>query len=81
LAQQLINLIFCKIYDEKFTELEGTVTFRAGVGDNPKQVKKRIVGLFEKVKGEYKNDVFSKSDTIDLDANSIFHVVGEMIRL
>jgi type I restriction enzyme M protein len=29
-AQQLINLIFCKIYDEKFTKPDEMITFRAG---------------------------------------------------
>ncbi|CAG8525648.1 29313_t:CDS:10 [Racocetra persica] len=78
LAQQLINLIFCKLYDEKFTESENIVTFRAGFGESPKDVKNRILGLFEKVKREYKKDVFTKNDVITLDANSIFHVVGEL---
>ena len=30
LAQQLINLIFCKIYDERFTEPDDIVTFKIG---------------------------------------------------
>nr|YP_009519134.1 hypothetical protein [Caulerpa verticillata]AYC65115.1 hypothetical protein [Caulerpa verticillata] len=31
LTQQFINLIFCKLYDEKFTHSENNVQFRAGV--------------------------------------------------
>ena len=31
LAQQLINIIFCKIYDEKFTSLDNICRFRAGL--------------------------------------------------
>ena len=30
LAKELINLIFCKIYDEKFTKLDDIVNFRIG---------------------------------------------------
>jgi type I restriction enzyme M protein len=77
LAQQLINLIFCKIYDERFTEPHDIVTFRAGVDEKAKEVKERILELFEKVKRKYK-EVLDESDTITLDANSIAYMVGEL---
>ncbi|NLG90192.1 MAG: N-6 DNA methylase [Clostridiaceae bacterium] len=76
-AQQLINLIFCKIYDERFTKREDIVTFRAGVDENPADVKSRIVSLFEKVKAQY-NDVIEVADSILLDENSLTYVVGEL---
>ena len=77
LAQQLINLIFCKIYDERFTEPNDIVTFRAGVDEEAKEVKERILDLFNKVKRKYK-EVLDDSDTITLDANSDAYVVGEL---
>jgi type I restriction enzyme M protein len=77
LAQQLINLIFCKIYDERFTEPNEIVTFRAGVGEETKEVKERILELFEKVKRKYK-EVLDENDNITLDHNSIAYVVGEL---
>jgi len=77
LAQQLINLIFCKIYDERFTEPDDIVTFRAGVDEEAKEVKERILELFEKVKRKYK-EVLDENDNINLDANSISYVVGEL---
>lgn len=77
LAQQLINLIFCKIYDERFTEPNDIVTFRAGVDEEAKEVKERILDLFDKVKRKYK-EVLDDSDTITLDANSVAYVVGEL---
>lgn len=77
LAQQLINLIFCKIYDERFTEPNDIVTFRAGVDEDSKDVKERILDLFNKVKRKYK-EVLDDSDTITLDANSVAYVVGEL---
>ena len=48
LAQQLINLIFCKIYDERFTEPNDIVTFRTGVDEEAKRVKERILDIFDK---------------------------------
>jgi len=77
LAQQLINLIFCKIYDEKFTRADDIVTFRAGVEENPAEVKERVLELFENVRNEYE-DVLDDSDNITLDANSVAYVVGEL---
>lgn len=77
LAQQLINLIFCKIYDERFTEPDDIVTFRAGIDEEPQKVKERILGLFNKVKRKYK-EVLEQNDIINLDAKSIAYVVGEL---
>lgn len=77
LAQQLINLIFCKIYDEKFTKPEDMVSFRAGIDESPEIVKNRINELFNEVKRKYK-DVMDENDSIDLDANSIVYAVGEL---
>ena len=77
LAQQLINLIFCKIYDERFTEPNDIVSFRAGIDESPSLVKDRILQLFDKVKRKYR-EVMDKEDAISLDADSIVYVVGEL---
>ncbi|MCM1388101.1 MAG: N-6 DNA methylase [Bacillus sp. (in: Bacteria)] len=77
LAQQLINIIFCKIYDERFTEPSEIVTFRAGVDEDATEVQKRILELFEKVKRKYK-EVMDTNDSITLDPKSIVYVVGEL---
>lgn len=77
LAQQLINIIFCKIYDERFTEPEDMVSFRASVNEAPADVKKRLLDLFDKVKRKYK-EVLDKEDSISLDADSVVYVIGEL---
>lgn len=77
LAQELINIIFCKIYDEKFTRQDDIVTFRAGIDEEPGIVAKRIINLFTVVKKKY-SDVLDSSDAINLDSKSIFYVVGEL---
>lgn len=77
LAQQLINIIFCKIYDERFTEPDKMVTFRSGVGENPEDVKSRILAIFDNVKHKYR-EVIDVNDEITLDANSIVYLVGEL---
>jgi type I restriction enzyme M protein len=76
-AQQIINMLFCKIYDEIHTGLDEKVDFRAGAEEKPIVVKNRIVSIFNKVKREYE-DVFESSDVIKFDPDSIVYVVGEL---
>jgi len=76
-AQQLINLIFCKIYDERFTKPDEIVTFRAGLGESINDVQVRITELFENVKSQY-DDVIELADSIELDPKSLVYVVGEL---
>jgi type I restriction enzyme M protein len=77
LAQQLINVIFCKIYDEKYTRPDDITSFRAGIDEKPEDVKTRILGIFDLVKKKYQ-DVMDSSDKIMLDAKSLSYVVGEL---
>ena len=77
LAQQLINIIFCKIYDEKYTAPDEIVRFRAGIDEKPKDIENRIYGLFDELKAKYP-EVIEKEDKISLDTNSIAFIVGEL---
>ena len=78
LAQEIINVLFCKILDEQETNPDDTVSFRAGVNESPEEVQKRIKGMFERVKDAAYGDVFEASDTIKLDPDSLAYVVGEL---
>jgi type I restriction enzyme M protein len=77
LAGQLINIIFCKIYDEKYTAPNETVKFRAGINEKPKEVEKRIFDLFNEVKTKMP-EVIDNEDKITLDTNSLMFIVGEL---
>jgi Type I restriction-modification system methyltransferase subunit len=77
LAQELINVLFCKIYDEVNTGAEEIVRFRSGQGEDPDQVRMRILALFQDVKTEY-SDVFPATDQITLDSETISYIVGEL---
>lgn len=76
-VSQIINLIFCKIYDERFTRPEDMVSFRAGINENISVVAKRIIGIFEHVKAKYP-DVFTAADIITLTDSSIAYIAGEI---
>lgn len=77
LAQQIMNLIFCKIYDERFTRRDAVVTFRAGVDEPVADVAARVKESFAHVVKQY-SDVFDDTDKIELDDRSIAYVVGEL---
>lgn len=77
LAQQLINLIFCKIHDEKNTKSDDMLSFRVSIGENPRDVKDRIIKLFDGVKKTY-IDVMDENDSISLDDKSIAYIVATL---
>ena len=76
-ARQIINIVLCKLYDEKYTKPNEVLTFRAGVDENPSDIKKRIIDKFEEAKRTYK-DVLDESDKITLDEKSLAYIVGEL---
>jgi len=78
LAQEIINILFCKIFDEQETAPDEIVTFRAGIGETAEDVQSRISSLFERVKSYVYQDVFGAGDEITLDAESLLYVVGEL---
>ena len=79
IAAEIINLLFCKIYDEINTAPNEIVTFRHGINEPARDVADRIKGLFIDVKKDYR-DVFQESDVITLDNKTIAYVIGELQR-
>ena len=76
-AQEIINVLFCKIYDEVHTAPDEQLTFRCGHDEDASKVHTRITRLFAKVRREY-DDVFDKSDRISLDETTLAYVIGEL---
>ncbi|WP_297192201.1 N-6 DNA methylase [uncultured Campylobacter sp.] len=77
IAKEMIHLILCKIYDERFTAENDMVTFRASIIDEKDEVKVRITTLFNEVKEKYK-DVLTSSDEIEFDGNTLKYIIGLM---
>lgn len=77
IAKEMIHLILCKIYDERFTAPDDMVTFRATSNDTDKEIKERIDGLFRSVKAKYR-DVLDSSDTIDFDGSTLRCIIGKI---
>lgn len=77
IAKEMIHLILCKIYDERFTAEDDMLTFRASLADDKDEVKARITSLFDEVKEKYK-DVLAKTDEIEFDGNTLKYIIGLM---
>jgi type I restriction enzyme M protein len=84
LGSEMIKLIFCKIWDEKY-EVENIPKFRVGkLEDNTrereiKETGKRIKELFEEVKNDLGEEgIFGKHEKIEIDDKSLAYVVGEL---
>tara|TARA_R110002124_G_scaffold251205_5_gene416442 strand:+ start:7886 stop:9901 length:2016 start_codon:yes stop_codon:yes gene_type:complete len=89
---QLLNLIFCKLYDEKrrFMELPNGESYRrkfwVGVKEQNseegrKAVAKRIKGLFEELKSaDIFSEVFQGNESIDLTDKGLAFIAGELAK-
>ena len=78
LGNEMIRLIFCKIWDEKYN-VTSLPKFRIGFDEKPENVLKNINELFSDVKKELATDgVFDKNEKITLDAKSVAYIVGEL---
>lgn len=77
IAKEIIHLILCKIYDERFTKMNDMVTFRASEEDSDTEIKKRIELLFTSVKKKYK-DVLDENDDISFDGHTLRYIIGKI---
>ena len=77
LAQEMMSILFCKIYDEIETAPKDLPAFRAAADESSAKIAKRIKEVFSLVKHEY-SDVFEANEIISLDSESLKYVVGEL---
>lgn len=77
LAKQIINIILCKLYDEKYTRAEDYVQFRAGINEDVNEIQTRINNRFDEAKNRFP-DVLTNEDHISLDPKSLAYVVSEL---
>lgn len=77
IARQIINILFCKVYDETEKGPDDLLDFRAGIGESSDVIKQRLLDLFGMVKDGFP-DVFLETETISFDADSLAYVVGEL---
>ena len=74
---ELMSILICKIYDERYKSDEDYMEFRI-VNDDEKKTASNLKKIFnEKVKVKY-NEVFKKEDKITLEDSIITYVVGQL---
>lgn len=74
IVEQVVNLLFCKIYDERHKEFR----FKVNEGETDAEVQQRLIKLFEDVKSDWQDGfetVFTERDTLELDKESIAFIV------
>lgn len=77
LASQMVLLMLCKIYDERFTEINKNLEFRATLSDTDNEIKERIDNLFLKTKTKY-DDVIQDNDIIEFDGKTLRGIIGRL---
>ncbi|MDQ7830863.1 MAG: restriction endonuclease subunit M [Desulfovibrionaceae bacterium] len=77
LAEAVMSILFCKIFDELNTPPNDLPRFRTAVDEPADRVLARVADLFTHVKEEYP-DVFQQHEVISLDQDSLRYVVGEL---
>lgn len=75
IAQNIMRLLFCKIYDEKNSV--NAVEFSNRPNENHSAFQTRIDGLFEKVKKNYP-DIFEPNEKIEIKSGELSFIVSKL---
>lgn len=75
IAQNIMRLLFCKIYDEKNSK--SIVEFSNRPNENYDLFQRRISDLFEKVKKNYP-DIFEQNEKIEIKAEELSFIVSKL---
>lgn len=77
IAQNIMRLLFCKIYDEKNTENGQLVNFANRPNESLQDFQKRIFALFENVKNQYA-DIFEADEELEIQAADLSFIISKM---
>jgi type I restriction enzyme M protein len=77
IAQNIMRLLFCKIFDEKTTKDRELVQFANRPNESIKDFSNRISILFEKVKTTYL-DIFELDEVIEINGNDLSFIVSKL---
>ena len=77
IASQMILLLLCKIFDEKFTPVEDICKFRVTLADTDEDIVARIKELFISTQQMY-SDVIEQTDEIKFDGKTLRGIIGKI---
>ncbi|CAG8843268.1 5189_t:CDS:2, partial [Racocetra persica] len=76
IAKNVLKILFCKIFDERYQSESGFAEFYANI-DKPQESSVKIRAIFTKVKNKFE-DVFDKNEEIKLDDKSVVFIVQKL---
>lgn len=76
IAQNIMRLLFCKIFDEKTTPREKVVEVANRPNEDLQIFYSRISKIFEQVKQKYP-DIFEAEDEIEINPNDLSYIVSK----
>jgi len=77
IAQNIMRLLFCKIFDEKSKHFDELIDFANRPNEDVNEFAKRIKSLFERVKTKY-NDIFEQDEEIEILPTDLSFIVSKL---
>ena len=77
IAQNIMRLLFCKIYDEINTNPKDIMNFANRPNEEEYEFAKRIKNLFVKVKSQY-GDIFEEDEEIEISPFDLSYIVSKL---
>lgn len=77
IAQNIMRLLFCKIYDEKTKQFNELIDFANRPNEDINEFALRIKNLFDRVKSQY-FDIFEESEEIEIIPNDLSFIVSKL---
>lgn len=75
IAQNIMRLLFCKIFDEQKKQADDIIEFANKPNENFQEFGKRIKQLFEKVKKNYP-DIFDNEEDIEILPEDLSYIIS-----
>ena len=77
IAQNIMRILFCKMFDEKNTAKNDFVSIANRPNESAREFQKRITYVFEKVKNKY-TDIFEPEETIEIEGSELSFIVSKL---
>jgi type I restriction enzyme M protein len=77
IAQNIMRLLFCKIYDEKYTDNQQLVSFANKPNESLDEFALRLHTLFKNVKNQYA-DIFEQDEELEIRPFELSFIVAKM---
>ncbi|MAG38639.1 hypothetical protein CMO90_00970 [Candidatus Woesearchaeota archaeon] len=77
IAQNIMRLLICKVYDEKSKEDNELIEFANRPNESNDEFYGRIINLFNRVKNTY-SEIFDKNEEIEVSPFDLSYIVGTL---